>query len=63
MKRQANTTQFFYQNGKLITLSEQGKQHSIFRHADIPLAEQHSTEASANGLLATDDKGSVLRSG
>ncbi|MGE7990879.1 RHS repeat-associated core domain-containing protein [Pseudomonas sp. NPDC089554] len=60
MKRQANTTQFFYQGGKLTTVRGPEQQRSIFRHSDIPLAEQASTDAGGNGLLATDDKGSVL---
>ncbi|HYQ51336.1 MAG TPA: hypothetical protein VES70_13010 [Pseudomonas sp.] len=52
---------FFYQRDKLITV-KQGDQHrSIFRHADMPLAEQQSDDPAHNGLLVTDDKGSVLQ--
>ncbi|HYQ55272.1 hypothetical protein ACIPZG_18530 [Pseudomonas sp. NPDC089395] len=52
---------FFYQGDKLITV-KQGDQHrSIFRHADMPLAEQQSDDPAGNGLLVTDDKGSVLQ--
>nr|WP_314618459.1 hypothetical protein [uncultured Pseudomonas sp.] len=51
---------FFYQGDKLITV-KQGDQHrSIFRNADMPLAEQQSDAPASNGLLVTDDKGSVL---
>lgn len=60
MKMQANTTLFFYQNGKLTTVSEKGRPRTIFRAEDTPLAEQHASDATAPGLLATDDKGSVL---
>lgn len=57
MKKQA-TTQFFYQNGKLITVNQGDQTRSIFRNADIPLAELQLGEQE--GLLATDDQGSVL---
>ncbi|WP_153785741.1 RHS repeat-associated core domain-containing protein [Pseudomonas sp. EMN2] len=58
MKKQASTTYFFYQNGKLVTVSQGGQQRAIFRTADMPLAEQQSD--STNGLLATDRSNSVL---
>ncbi|QXH46360.1 RHS repeat-associated core domain-containing protein [Pseudomonas xanthosomatis] len=60
MKKQAGTTHFFYQNGKLTTVSENGRPRTIFRADDRPLAEQHAGDAGNAGLLATDDKGSVL---
>lgn len=60
MKMQANTTLFFYQNGKITTVSEKGRPRTIFRADDQPLAEQHAGDAGTPGLLATDDKGSVL---
>ncbi|MFK0095843.1 hypothetical protein [Pseudomonas sp. NPDC090592] len=58
MQKNANTTQFFYQNGKLITLKTGEQGQSIFRNADMPLAEQ---QPQGSGLLVTDDKGSVLQ--
>ncbi|WP_085692708.1 MULTISPECIES: hypothetical protein [unclassified Pseudomonas] len=60
MQRNTNRTQFFYQNGKLITLrvGEQGR--SFFRTTDVPLAELQTEGTHSSGLLATDDKGSVL---
>lgn len=58
MKKQANTTHFFYQNGKLVTVNQGAQHRAIFRSADIPLAEQHTDDGG--GLLVTDDKGSVL---
>ncbi|OUM34833.1 hypothetical protein [Pseudomonas putida] len=58
MQKNANSTQFFYQNGKLITVKTGEQGRSIFRSADMPLAEQHTEGA---GLLVTDDKGSVLQ--
>ncbi|MDU9401377.1 hypothetical protein RTH46_02555 [Pseudomonas sp. zfem004] len=58
MNKQTAATLFFYQNGKLITVKVDGDHHSIFRNADIPMAELQFNEN--NNLLATDDKGSVL---
>lgn len=51
------STRFFYQNGKLATVMSHGQARAILRGGDTPLAEQHS---EGSGLLATDDKGSVL---
>ena len=59
MKKQANTTHFFYQNGKLVTVSQGGQQRNIFRGADIPLAEQNTNNQNPE-LLATDRNTSVL---
>ncbi|HEE9760721.1 hypothetical protein H0H12_13540 [Pseudomonas putida] len=61
MQTNANHTQFFYQNGKLVTLKTGEQGHSIFRSPDVPLAERQSDDTDAGGLLATDDKGSVLQ--
>lgn len=58
MKKQASTTHFFYQNGKLVTVNQGGQQRAIFRTADMPLAEQQAD--GTNGLLATDRSNSVL---
>ncbi|MNV86867.1 hypothetical protein D3C71_1809280 [compost metagenome] len=60
MQKNTNRMQLFYQNGKLISLTvgEQGR--SIFRTADVPLAELQTEGTHSSGLLATDDKGSVL---
>lgn len=60
MKKQASSTRFFYQNGKLVTVNQGLQQRSIFRTVDMPLAEQHTTEAGGSDLLATDQQGSVL---
>ncbi|WP_410936931.1 RHS repeat-associated core domain-containing protein [Pseudomonas capeferrum] len=52
---------FMYRGGKLVTV-KQGKHHrTIFRSAEIPLAEQQTGGTPGIGLLATDDKGSVLK--
>jgi hypothetical protein len=61
MPKNANSTQFFYQNGKLHTLKTGEQSRSIFRTADVPLAEQQSDSEHGHGLLVTDDKGSVLQ--
>lgn len=58
MKRQTNSTRFFYQNSKLVTVDQGGQLHSILRNADRPLGDYHP--AHGNGLLATDSNGSVL---
>ena len=61
MPNNANSTLFFYQNGKLVTLKTAEQGRSIFRSSDVPLAEQQSNGAHTSGLLVTDDKGSVLQ--
>jgi len=61
MQKNANNTQFFYQNGKLVTLKTGEQGRSIFRSSDVPLAEQQSDGTHTSGLLVTDDKGSVLQ--
>ncbi|UXH40330.1 RHS repeat-associated core domain-containing protein [Pseudomonas promysalinigenes] len=58
MSKSPNDTIFFYQGNKLVTVKEGANHRSIFRATDMPLAEQQS--ADGNGLLATDNKGSVL---
>lgn len=60
MSKTSNRSLFFYQAGKLITVSQGGQHRAIFRTAEQPLAEVSADGAQANGLLATDDKGSVL---
>lgn len=57
MKRET-TTHFFYQNAKLVTVSQPGQHHAIFRNADVPLAEHITGQDS--GLLQVDRSGSVL---
>ncbi|MGH2292538.1 MULTISPECIES: RHS repeat-associated core domain-containing protein [Pseudomonas] len=58
MKNQANATQFFYQNGKLITVQTNQNRRAIFQAKGIPLAELCSEHAR---LLATEEKGSILQ--
>ncbi|MHA7115055.1 hypothetical protein ACX0KM_12935 [Pseudomonas promysalinigenes] len=58
MKPSLNPAIFFYQGNKLVTVKAGANHRSIFRATDMPLAEQQS--ADGNGLLATDNKGSVL---
>ncbi|GLO45565.1 MULTISPECIES: hypothetical protein [Pseudomonas] len=60
MQKHTDSTRFFYQNGKLVTLKigEQGR--SILRAADVPLAETPTKGTHPNRFLATDDKSSVL---
>ena len=54
-------TVFFYQNGSLHTLKTGDESRVIFRSADMPLAELQPDTVQGTGLLATDDKGSVLQ--
>ena len=61
MQNNANTTQLFYQHGKLVTLKTGEQACSILRSSDVPLAEQQSDGTHTSGLLVTDDKGSVLQ--
>lgn len=57
----SNRTHFFYQNGQLNTLKTGEESRAIFRGAaNIAHAELHADTAQS-GLLATDDKGSVLQ--
>jgi len=60
MSKASNRSLFFYQGNKLITVNQGDHHRAIFRHADMPLAEVQTGETSGSGLLATDDKGSVL---
>lgn len=60
MKMHANSTRFFYQNGKLVTVNQGLQQRSILRTADVPLAEQHTYKTAETTVLAADEKGSVL---
>jgi hypothetical protein len=60
MSNVSNKSLFFYQAGKLITVSQGGQHRAIFRTAEQPLAELSADGTCTNGLLATDDKGSVL---
>jgi hypothetical protein len=60
MSKASNCSLFFYQAGKLITVSQGGQHRTIFRTAEQPLAEVSANAPRTNGLLATDDKGSVL---
>lgn len=43
MQTNANHTQFFYQNGKLVTLKTGEQGHSIFRSPDVPLPSDNQT--------------------
>ncbi|MEG8202338.1 hypothetical protein SE916_22145 [Pseudomonas sp. 5FOS] len=54
-------TRYFYQDGKLVTLKAGEQGVSIFRTADMPIAEQPMKGSQPSGLLVTDDKGSVLQ--
>jgi len=60
MSRLLHSTLFFYQGDKLITVKQSEQHRAIFRNADMLLAEVQTGEPSGSGLLATDDKGSVL---
>jgi len=60
MSKASNRSLFFYQGDKLITVKRGEQHHAIFRNADMPLAEVQTGEISGSGILATDDKGSVL---
>ncbi|MDO7911698.1 hypothetical protein ACQKO6_06455 [Pseudomonas monteilii] len=60
MNTPSNNSLFFYQGDKLITVKQGDQHHAIFRHAEHPLAELSTDDIQTGGLLATDDKGSVL---
>lgn len=60
MKRQPDTRQFFYQNGKLTTVNQGGQQHTIFRTGEVSLAERDTDLAASATLLSTNESGSVL---
>lgn len=60
MKKSAKSCLFFYQGDKLVTLQQEDVSRTIFRTPDLPLAEQQTADNEGTGLLATDEKGSVL---
>ncbi|WP_438281107.1 hypothetical protein [Pseudomonas alabamensis] len=60
MDNASNSTLFFYQGNKLATVKQGDRHRTIVRHAEQPLAELSTDGTCTNGLLATDDKGSVL---
>lgn len=60
MSKASNSTLFFYQGDKLVTVKEGDKGRAIFRNAEQPLAELSTDDTQTSGLLATDQMGSVL---
>jgi hypothetical protein len=60
MSKASNRSLFFYQGDKFITVIQGDEHRAIFRNAEQPLAELSTSNTQAGGLLATDDKGSVL---
>ena len=60
MSKAPNSTLFFYQGDKLITVKEGDHHRAIFRNAEQPLAELSTDDTQTSGLLATDQMGSVL---
>ena len=60
MSKAPNRTLFFYQGDKLISVKEGDQHRTILRNGDQPLAELNTDQTRGGGLLATDDKGSVL---
>ncbi|WP_296268134.1 hypothetical protein [Pseudomonas sp. UBA6562] len=55
------STQFFYQNDKLISLVQPGANRTLFRGEGVPLAELAPDDDSGNvQLLVTDQQQSVL---
>ncbi|AUA34851.1 hypothetical protein CWR53_20815 [Pseudomonas sp. SGAir0191] len=60
MSKAPNSSLFFYQGDKLITVKKGDEHRSIFRNAEQPLAELSADDTQTDVLLATDDKGSVL---
>lgn len=61
MKQNPESTVFFYQGDKLITVKQGAQNRTILRTPDLPLAEHHTGTGQNINLLATDDKGSVLQ--
>lgn len=61
MKKNSIITLCFYQEDKLASVRTDKYSRRIFRAPDLPLVEQQLTDKTTNGLLATDQKGSVLR--
>ncbi|WP_416194365.1 hypothetical protein [Pseudomonas putida] len=60
MNKAQNNSLFFYQGDRLVTVKQGAVSRTIFRTPDLPLAEQQTAGSTTAGLLATDDKGSVL---
>lgn len=60
MNTAQNNSLFFYQGDRRVTVKQGAVSRTIFRIPDMPLAEQQTAGSTSAGLLATDDKGSVL---
>ncbi|HYQ48917.1 MAG TPA: RHS repeat-associated core domain-containing protein [Pseudomonas sp.] len=60
MKKQAQTTYFFYQDGRITTVQEGQLHRAIFRAVNVPLAEQKTADAKDTSLLAIDGKNSIF---
>ncbi|MEG0860599.1 MAG: RHS repeat-associated core domain-containing protein [Pseudomonas sp.] len=61
MKQNPESTTYFYQGDKLITVKQGTKNRTILRTPDLLLAEHHTGTGQSINLLATDDKNSVLQ--
>ncbi|WP_219858963.1 RHS repeat-associated core domain-containing protein [Pseudomonas entomophila] len=60
MNKAQNNSLFFYQGDRLVTVKQGAVSRIILRTPDMPLAEQQTAGSTSAGLLAIDDKGSVL---
>jgi len=60
MNKTMNNSLFFYQIQRLITIQRGGENRTIMRGIDVPLAARQTGDTHGAGLLATDNKGSVL---
>ncbi|MBA6121322.1 hypothetical protein N7592_14455 [Pseudomonas juntendi] len=60
MSKASNSTLFFYQGDKLVTVKKGAHHRAILRNAEQPLAELSTDDTKAGGPLATDQMGSVL---
>lgn len=56
----SDRSHFFYQNNTLSTLKKGDQTRAVFRHNELPLAEQHGGTCGTTGLIASDSQQSVL---
>ncbi|MEN5037209.1 RHS repeat-associated core domain-containing protein [Pseudomonas sp. TWI929] len=60
MSKAPNNSLFFYRGDQLVTVKQDDQHRAIFRNGALPLAERRTSINESVGLLATDNKGSVL---
>lgn len=62
MKQNPESTKYFYQNGRTVTLVQGTRSRTVVRTTDFALAEKHNESAPAKtGILVIDQTGTLLQ--